>query len=178
MEHAIRAQITERLAENPAFYEKLSERLERLIDEMRRNLIDAAEAIKALWTLRQEALSLADIAAQQGLSEVSFAVYALLEQTRAADCDEPGDNGARALREDPAFYLAGLDVQLKRVSLRIEQIMQAGQGIVDWQNKEDVQRQMRRDIKRELRRLGGFSEEQLNELAASMVEMSRRKLSR
>jgi hypothetical protein len=35
---------------------------------------------------------------------------------------------------------------------------------------------MRRDIKRELRLLGGLTEEQLNELAASIVEIARRKL--
>ena len=35
---------------------------------------------------------------------------------------------------------------------------------------------MRRDIKRELRNLGGLTEEELTELAASMVEIARRKL--
>jgi type I restriction enzyme R subunit len=50
------------------------------------------------------------------------------------------------------------------------------QAIIDWQHKEDVQRVLRRDIKRDLRQLGGLSEEHLNELAASMVEIARRKL--
>jgi len=56
--------------------------------------------------------------------------------------------------------------------------MKRGQSIVDWQHKEDVQRVMRRDIKRALRRVGGLTEEQLNELAASMVGIARQKLAR
>lgn len=36
-----------------------------------------------------------------------------------------------------------------------------GRGIVDWQDNDEVQRQMRRDIKRELRDAGGLSEDQL-----------------
>ena len=47
--------------------------------------------------------------------------------------------------------------------------------IVDWQSKEDVQRVMRSDIKRELRKLDGLMEEEIEELARSMVEIARRK---
>ena len=70
MEHAVRAQINERLAENPAFYEKLSEQLDRIIRELRERLIDAAEACRRLAKLRREVQSEADIAAQHGLSPV------------------------------------------------------------------------------------------------------------
>ncbi len=175
MEHAIRARITERLAENPAFYEKLSERLEHVIAEMRQHLIDAATAVKHLRQLRLEALSTADLARQQGLSEVSYAVYELLERMTIEGPDATSRDG---VRENQEPYLTGLDERLKGVSLSIEKVMGDGQAIVDWQNKEDVQRVMRRDIKRELRQLSNHSEEQLNELAASMVEIARRKHAR
>ena len=46
MEHAIRAQIHEGLATNPAFFEKLSEQLSRIIEDLRNRLIDSAEACK------------------------------------------------------------------------------------------------------------------------------------
>jgi type I restriction enzyme R subunit len=170
MEHAIRAQITERLAENPAFYERLSEQLARIIAEMRQHVIDAATAVQLLRQLRTQALSAADVAAQQGLTEVSFAVYELLEQASADGAGPPSSNG---VREGHGPYRAGLDKRLKSVALSVEAIVARGQAIVDWHNKEDVQRVMRRDIKRELRQLEGLTEEQLNELAASIVEIAR-----
>jgi len=180
MEHAIRAQITERLAENPAFYEKLSQRLERIIGEMRQNLLEAAEAVRLLWQLRREALSVADVAAQQGLTEVSFAVYELLERASPQAGNRTGEveSDGRAVHEQPSRYRTGLDERLKAIASDIERILGSGQAIVDWQNKADVQRVMRRDIKRELRKLGDLSEDQLNELAASMVEIARRRVTR
>ena len=57
----------------------------------------------------------------------------------------------------------------------IAEIMARSQAIIDWQHNEDVLRVMRRDMKRELRALGNLSEEQLNELVTSMVEIARRK---
>ena len=78
MEHAVRAQIHERLAENPAFYERLSEQLERIIQELREQLIDAAEACRRMAELRKEVQSEAEIAAKHGLTPVSYAVYELL----------------------------------------------------------------------------------------------------
>lgn len=183
MEHAIRAQIKERLSENPAFYERLSQQLERIIAQMRQQVIDAAATVKELWKVQKQALSVADLAAQQGLSEVSFAVYELLEQ-RSSRAETPagssgnGTGRAGLVQQERASYNMGLDGHLKSVALSIEKIMAAGQSIVDWQHKEDVQRIMRRDTKRELRRLEGLSEEELNELAARMVEIARRKLAR
>src|SRR5437870_2205487 len=57
MEHAIRAQIKERLGDNPAFYGRLSERLEQIIAEMRQQVIDAATAVRQLRALLTQVLS-------------------------------------------------------------------------------------------------------------------------
>ena len=174
MEHAIRAQIKERFDENPTFYEKLSEALQKIIDDMRQQLIDAAEACKRLAGLRAETLRLGDLAAQEGLSETSLAVYELIDRALNSEAEE----GGGVLREEPAPYLAAIETELKSVALRIEDVMRRGQAIVDWQRNEDVLRMMRRDIKRELRGAGELSEDQLNELVSSMVEIARRKVSR
>lgn len=48
--------------------------------------------------------------------------------------------------------------------------------VIDWQSNQEVQREMRRDIKRELRPSGDYTEEQLDELASRIVEMARRRL--
>ena len=53
MEHAIRAQIHEGLTANPAFFEKLSEQLERIIQDLRNRLIDSAEACRRYAAIRQ-----------------------------------------------------------------------------------------------------------------------------
>lgn len=174
MEHAIRAQIKERFDENPTFYEKLSEALQKIIDDMRQQLIDAAEACKRLAGLRDDTLGLGDLAAEEGLSETSLAVYELIDRALNSEAED----GGGVLREEPAPYLAAIDPELKSVALRIEDVMRRGQAIVDWQRNEDVLRMMRRDIKRELRGAGELSEDQLNELVSSMVEIARRKASR
>ena len=47
--------------------------------------------------------------------------------------------------------------------------------VVDWQSNEEIKRLMRRDIKRELRPTGDFTEEQLEELANRIVELAQRR---
>jgi len=172
MEHAIRAQIKERMDENPAFYTSLADRLQKIIDAMRDQLLSAVEACKRLAELRDDALSLSDVAAQQGLTPMSLAVYELVEQARAMAEAEltPGP----AMRESKSTYDPGFDPKLKDVALKVGAVMDWGRSIVDWQDNDEVQRQMRRDIKRELRNAGGLSEDQLNELVTSMIEIARR----
>lgn len=176
MEHAIRAQINERIAENPVFYEKLSQQLQRIIDEMKQRLIDAAEACRRMMQLKQAALGEAQAAADQGLSELSFALYELLEQTTTGA--PPESDGELRVGEERPAYRTAFDEGLKSRAIKIEEIMRRGQSIIDWHANEDVQREMRRDIKRELRELDGLSEEDVEDLARSMVDIARRKAAR
>ena len=71
-------------------------------------------------------------------------------------------------------YRTELDEETKRVSQRVEKVIAQHQGVIDWQSNLDVQREMRRDIKRELRPNGDYTEGQLDELANRIVELSRR----
>jgi type I restriction enzyme R subunit len=174
MEHALRAQIKERLDENPEFYRKLSDQLDAIIREMRERIIDAATAVRHLRALLLQMLSVAAVAKQHGLGEIAFAVYQLEQVGLFGDAE--GLNGA--VHEESATYDAGLDARLKANATKIEQIVVAAQGIVDWQQNEDVLRELRRDVKRELRALGGLSEEQLSELSTHVVDIARRKSSR
>ena len=79
MEHAIRAQIHEKLAENPVFYERLSAHLTRIIEDLRRKVIDAAAVIRQMEAMRYNIRGEADLAARHGLTVVSLAIYELLE---------------------------------------------------------------------------------------------------
>ncbi|HXH20441.1 MAG TPA: type I restriction endonuclease subunit R [Dehalococcoidia bacterium] len=179
MEHALRAQIKERLADNPAFYERLSQQLERIIQELRQRVIDAAEACRRMAELRRQVRSETDIASEHGLTAVSFAIYELLEKARSGEQalgDASADAGHARISEENAPYRTRLDEALKQTATRIEAVLAPYRSIVDWQTNFEVQRQMRRDIKRELRGQNALSEDELDELAREVVEVAKRRL--
>ena len=169
MEHAIRAEIHERLAENPAFYEKLSQQLARIIEDLRNRVIDSAEACRREEALRNQIRSEADIAAQHGLSPVSFAIYELLDNAPTVSAS------AGVIREGSGAYRTHFDEDLKDVALKVDKVVSRHKAVVDWQSNLEVQREMRRDIKRELRESGNYTEERLDELANQIVELARRR---
>ena len=164
MEHTIRAYITERLADNPAFYGKLSKQLELIIQDLRNRVIDAAEAVWRQSELRTTLHSEADIAAGHGLSPISFAVYQLIS---ADGPPTSADNG----RSQPSE----LDQTRKQIAAEVEAAMAHHREVVDWPSNPDVQREMRRDIKRTLRPSGDYSEDALDDLANQIVEVARRR---
>ena len=172
MEHAIRTQIHEGLTANPAFFEKLSEQLARIIQDLRSRLIDSAEACRRYAAIRQMIRSEAEIAAEHGLTPVSFAIYELLDG-RPEETDS-----STQVREEPAPYGTQFDEQTKDVALKVESVIVHHSVVVDWQSNEEIKRLMRRDIKRELRPTGDFTEEQLEELANRIVELAQRRSER
>ena len=60
----------------------------------------------------------------------------------------------------------------------MESVVVQYSGVVDWQSNEEVKRLMRRDIKRELRPTGDYTEDQLEELANRIVELAQRRSGR
>ena len=159
MEHAIRAYINTRLADNPAFFEKLSEQLERIIRDLRDHVIDSAEAMRQADLLKRQLHTEEDVAAEHGLSPVSFAIFELI-RTRDGDT-APG---------------AWSEQDVKSAALALEGVIKQHAGVVEWQSNPDVQRLMRRDIKRKLRPSGGdYTEVQLDELANQIVELAQRR---
>ena len=122
--------------------------------------------------MRHEIQSEADIAAQHGLTPVSFAIYELFEGSA------PGPAPASAVHEGPVAYRAQLDEGMKRAALRVEAALDGHRVVVDWQSNLEVQREMRRDIKRELRPMGDYTEERLEELAGRIVELVRQRSGR
>ena len=177
VEHALRAKIKARVAENPAFYERLSEALERIIRELRERLIDAAEGYEQMMVLRTQINREGTIAAEHRLTPVSFAVYGLLAS------ETPDGAGAastpRGVGEEVGNYRAEfddrLDNRLKDVAGSIDAILQRHRSIIDWRENLDLQREMRRDIKRLLRETRRYDEVQLDELARKIVEVARRR---
>ena len=166
MEHAIRAQIHERLEQNPVFYERLSQRLARIIEQMRSQLIDAAETYRQMADLQKEVHGEATVAARHGLSPVSLAIYEILQ--------EPSDVGAGEGhgRQDAGSHVIDLDAGMRDVALKVEEVLN-GHAVIEWQTNDDVQRQMRRDVKGSLRATGLYSETQMDELANLIVQVAK-----
>ena len=163
MEHTIRAYINEKLADNPVFYGKLSEQLERIIQDLRNKVIDAAEAAKLQAAIKAQIDSEADIAAQLGLSSESFAVYEIIGQGGTSMISE----GAKA------EYHVHMDEEQKEATERVETALAQHRNVVDWQTNLEIQRLMRRDIKRVLRDGEKYTEDELDDLANRIVDAFR-----
>ena len=131
--------------------------------------IDSAEACRRLALLRHHAQSEADIAAEHGLSPVSFAIYQLLN----GRLEESGTDSAMHEKQTP--HWAHFDEGIKRIARGVESVVNRHNAVVDWQSNLEVLREMRRDIKRELRPTDDYTEEQLEELANRIVDLARRR---
>jgi type I restriction enzyme, R subunit len=171
MEHAVRHEINVRLPEDPVFYQRLSQHLEEIIGERRQSRLEAAEAIQRLQGIVNEMRTVQQKAAELGLSPHELAFFNLLagesptsEEVKAhrvverrAGYDTPGD-GRQSLA--------------KQILASLEEL-----AVIDWTEKEDVQREMRRQIKRQLR-AAGYPDERIEPLTAQMMDLARARLSR
>jgi type I restriction enzyme R subunit len=156
MEHAIRHEINVRVGTNPAFYESLSARLKKIIEDRRAKRIDAAEQLRLLQGVMQEMRAVRQSAEAIGLDEDGFALYELLG--RAAGAKE--DDGPDAGRRDAA----------REVLAAIRPL-----AVVDWTRKEDVQRRMRQEIKT-LLQARGWPRDAVQPLAGQILDLARRRL--
>ena len=149
MEHAIRDEIHVKLDEDPAFYTSLRERLERIIEDGKAKRIDAAKQLELLQVLINDAGDKGKAAEQLGLSETGHAIYGLLSGPEVLMASEPNE--------------------VQDMASELEAAVQPHVGIIDWQIKDDVQREMRRQLKRKLR--GKVPTERLELVAASIVAL-------
>ena len=157
MEHAIRHEINVRVEENPVFYQSLRERLEAIIAERRQQRLDAAEQLSLLATLREELRGEQTRAQDIGLDARGFAIYGLLENQRPI-----------AVREDAATY----NVANRDLASLIDESVAPFTELVDWWQKDDLQRQMRSRIKRQLR-ASGVADDTVDSLATDIVDLAK-----
>jgi type I restriction enzyme R subunit len=154
MEHAIRHEIHVRLEEDPAYYQSLRERLERIISDRKARRIGEAEQLTLLQGLISDTRGHARIAHDEGMSETGFAIYGLLK-------------GAATSRErSPAYG----DDHVREVTAAIESAVASHVAIVDWSKKADVQREMRRQIKRRLPP-HVYDRDEQERLAAALIDL-------
>ena len=160
MEHAIQHEIHVRLEENPAFYQSLRERLEKIIERCRQERVDAAEQLKLFQQLRQDIEGEQRTAQDIGLNARGFAIYGLLEAGRP---------GRVAEEAEPYASLNGANRDLASI---IDEEIEPFTDLVDWWEKDDIQREMHRKIKRQLR-ASGLASGQLDPLAAEIVDLAK-----
>ena len=103
---------------------------------------------------------------RHGLSPVSLAIYEILQEGSGA-----GEKTSYA-RQGAGSYVVDLDAGMRDVALKVAGVLN-GHAVVEWQTNDDVQRQMRRDVKGSLRGTGLFKETQLDELANLIVQVAK-----
>lgn len=149
MEHAVKHTISVRLHEDPAFYETMRERLERIIKEREEQRIDDAEEFKLLMTVRDEIRQgHGGDAEALGLTDEAYPFFGVIRK-RLTDTDD----GKMA-----DLSGAVLDA-LKQ------------EAVIDWKEKDSVKREMRRKVKRQLR-LAGVDDGQLEELTTAIMSLA------
>ncbi|GBE01413.1 hypothetical protein BMS3Abin08_00842 [bacterium BMS3Abin08] len=168
MEHAIRHEISVRFEEDPVFYQSLKEKLEKIIEEKRLERIDAARQLKLLQTIKDEMINVHKVAETMGISETELAFYNLLSK-------EDTGTGILKAGEGQAPYGEEKEPEKELAGLILESLEKL--AVIDWIHKEDLQRQMRRQIKRHLR-AAGYKLDEIEPLTTELMELSRVRLGR
>lgn len=162
MEGAIRHEIAKRFDEDPAFYTSFTERLEQIIRDRKAKRIDAAKQLELLRGLRDELKGKGAAARQAGISETAFAIYGVLAEAR------------RWKTAETTSPYGKLDEATKKLASSLEELLEPHVCIVDWAKKDDVQREMRRTIKRQLR-AESYEPAKVDEVAEGIVELMKRR---
>jgi type I restriction enzyme, R subunit len=161
MEHAIKAEIHAHIDEDPAFYRSLRERLEQILKDYKARRIDAAKQMELFAVIEGEMRKRSETAQDLGLSETALAIYGLLMSE--------GEGAGAGVAEGAAPYGA-LDEAKKALAENLEDAIQGDVRIVDGVGKEDVQRDVRRRIKRHLD-AAKYAEPLKSSLAARMLDL-------
>jgi type I restriction enzyme R subunit len=163
IEHAVKHEIHVRLDEDPAYYLSLRQRLEEIIEERKARRIDAAKQLELFQGLLKDLKGPTEEAEKVGLSPTGFAIYGLLlggKPLKTADSRAPRYEGADRAKVDLAAIL--------------EDTLAPSIGIVDWVSREDIQKDMRRLIKRQLR-ASQVPEDKLEGVAEQVVDLLKRR---
>lgn len=129
MEHAIRHEIRVRLDENPVYYTSLRERLEELIQARKDKQLSIADLVEEFRGAIDDMRNTAQKGAKLGFTREQYPFYQLLEKML------PDEEDKESMRD---------------LTHLITEIIQE-HAVVEWTHKEDVKRQMRKKIKRQLR---------------------------
>lgn len=153
VEYAIRQTIEEKIAADPAFYGSLKERLEKVIEEDRKERQDEAKLLLDLMEFANQDKRREAYAKSIGLEDLGeFALYGLftpLRNTLFADSEQE---------------------QVTLTKQIIQVIKQ--KKVIDWTEKEDIKKEMRREIRR-LLKTKGCLEDRIEVLIPEIMNLAR-----
>ena len=153
MAHAVQYQIQEKSDENPVFYASLQAQLNTIIKARLERRMSAVEQLHHLFPIREALKTGAESEAKRlGLSETGFAFYQLLETAKIDHTLSPAL--AEKLEADIRTHL-----------------------VIDWTEKDDVMRLMRRDLRRTLLR-NGVAREQVEVVIPKVMSTAEARLAR
>lgn len=152
VEYAIRQTVNTKVGEDPLFYGSLKEQLESVIEADRKRRKDEAELLRDLVKISKQEERREAIAKEKGLTTDEFAFYGLFEP-----------------HKDELF--GGCDEKRCLFTKKTVKIIKS-KIVIDWINKEDVQKEMRRDIKNVLRKIG-FPPDRLELFTREVLELAR-----
>lgn len=149
MEHAIRHEIRVKLDENPVYYTSLKERLEELLQRRKDRQMDIDELLEEYRKMVDDMRNAAQKGEEQGFTREQYPFYQMLE------------------KEMPPYD----DVEdLKTLTHLVTDIIQQ-EAVVEWTNKEDVKREMRKKIKKQLR-VSPCPKEKLESLTQQLIDLA------
>ena len=146
IEHAIKSHITVNLENDPAYYKKLSERLEKIIQDHAEHW---DELVQLLFDFRENIESDRKAGADNlGLTETQFAFHNILvdEISRMNDNDSMDEK---------------VHVEVLQVTTKLVEMIYESSKIVDFFDKQDKVKEVQRNIKRELLETSFGDDEQL-----------------
>ena len=152
IEHAVAREINVKMDEDPIFYQSLSDRLASIINDYHQERISGAERIMHLHEVLEDARHPEQRAKDIGVDTEVAPFYQLLT-SEAED---------------------GTD--FRTTATTIVEILKS-HVVIDWHQKEDVKRLMRREIKRELRS-AEYPQEKIQDIASKLVELAERRYPR
>ncbi|WP_147535649.1 type I restriction endonuclease subunit R [Bacillus marasmi] len=129
MEHAIRHEIKVKIDENPVLYISLKERLEELIQRRKDRQMTIEELLEEYRQMVNEMRNTAQKSQEHGFTREQYPFFQMLEQQL------PDEDDKEALKE--LTHIITENIQ--------------DQAVREWTDKEDVKREMRKKIKRQLR---------------------------
>jgi type I restriction enzyme R subunit len=168
MRHALTHEINVRAEENPVLYRSLRERLEEVIRLAKEERLQAIEQLRRLRCVAHDLRTVSQTASELGFTDDrAYAFYRVL--------DEPAPS-ARMVEEEQTPYGNRLNVNDGRRALA-EDVLQTLESlaVIDWTQKDDVQRVMRRKIK-EILREAGYTFDELEPLTLKLMELARARL--
>ena len=153
VEYAIRQTITEKVAMDPAYYGSLKERLEQIIEEDREQRKGEARLLQELLGLGEQDKRRETYARNLGFEDPrEFAFFGLLNPFRKILFSDSEENQVAFTQEVVKIIKSNL--------------------VIDWAEKEDVQREIRKEIKRLLRN-EGCPKEKRESLTLEILNLAR-----